>query len=190
MKNFEEFEKKINSKNKQLNYFDIVKFLLDNCDKPKFNETNKNGILLENKRIFNGPIELTKDNDPEQLVIYYIPEQEKESINIIEEEEQNLKRVGFILSKDDYLKNRISKIIQYRDYGISNVNQSYLHTELKELMEKIFNLEEEKLDNSDKATIINSFKIQYGKDYFLKMLSGCQKEKEQLNGCRTPPARK
>ena len=74
------------------------------------------------------------------------------------------------MSKDDYLKNRISKIIQYRDYGISNVNQSYLHTELKELMEKIFNLEEEKLDNSDKATIINSFKIQYGKDYFLKML--------------------
>ena len=179
MKNFEEFEKKINSKNKQLNYFDIVKFLLDNCDKPKFNETNKNGILLENKRIFNGPIELTKDNDPEQLVIYYIPEQEKESINIIEEEEQNLKRVGFILSKDDYLKNRISKIIQYRDYGISNANQSLLHSELKELMEKIFNLEEEKLDNSDKATIINSFKIQYGKDYFLKMLSGCQKEKEK-----------
>ena len=24
--------------------------------------------MLENKRIFNGPIELTKDNDPEQLV--------------------------------------------------------------------------------------------------------------------------
>ena len=143
---------------------------MDNYSKPKFNETNQNGVLFENQRIFNGPIELTKDNDPEQLVIYYIPEQEKESINIIEEEEQNLKRVGFILSKDDYLKNRISKIIQYRDYGISNVNQSYLHTELKELMEKIFNLEEEKLDNSDKATIINSFKIQYGKDYFLKML--------------------
>ena len=81
-------KKKINSKNKQLNYFDIVKFLLDNCDKPKFNETNENGILLENKRIFNGPIELTKDNDPEQLMIYYIPGQEKESEIIIDKKKQ------------------------------------------------------------------------------------------------------
>ena len=40
MKNFEEFEKINLSKNKQLNYFDIVKFLLDKCPKPKFNETN------------------------------------------------------------------------------------------------------------------------------------------------------
>ena len=178
MKNFEEFEKINLSKNKQLNYFDIVKFLLDKCPKPKFNETNQNGVLFENQRIFNGPIELTKDNDPEQLMIYYIPGQEKESEIIIDKKKQKPERIAFILNEEDYLNNRMSIIFEYKDYGLSEDDRDEIKDDLKDLMAKIYKLGERKIDNEDKKKVIDSFKTQYGRDYFLSLLIDSQKEKK------------
>ena len=178
MKNFEEFEKINLSKNKQLNYFDIVKFLLDNYSKPKFNETNQNGVLFENQRIFNGPIELTKDNDPEQLMIYYIPGQEKESEIIIDKKKQKPERIAFILNEEDYLNNRMSIIFEYKDYGLSEDDRDEIKDDLRELMAKIYKLGERKIDNEDKKKVIDSFKTQYGRDYFLSLLIDSQKEKK------------
>ena len=61
-----------------------------NC--PNFTETNLNGILLEDKRIFENPKELTDKDDPKQLQIYYIPGQEKKTEKKPEENNKKEKR--------------------------------------------------------------------------------------------------
>ena len=45
-------------------------------------------------------------------------------------------------------------------------------------MAKIYKLEEKKINNEDKKKVIDSFKTQYGRDYFLSLLIDSQKEKK------------
>ena len=92
--------------------------------------------------------------------------------------EQKPKSIAFVLNEEDYLNNRMSIIFEYKDYGLSEDDRDEIKDDLRELMAKIYKLGERKIDNEDKKKVIDSFKTQYGRDYFLSLLIDSQKEKK------------
>ena len=72
----------------------------------------------------------------------------------------------------------MSIIFEYKDYGLSEDDRDEIKDDLRELMAKIYKLGERKIDNEDKKKVIDSFKTQYGRDYFLSLLIDSQKEKK------------
>ena len=56
--------------------------------------------------------------------------------------EQKPKSIAFVLNEEDYLNNRMSIIFEYKDYGLSEVDRDEIKDDLKDLMRKIYKLEE------------------------------------------------
>ena len=178
---FEEYEK-INylDKNKKINLKNVCLFLFKQYEIQNDSNINAHGVLKENKRIMQMPIELNNEEDPEMIDIFYFPGKNIEDlINDNKKETPNNKnlrktksiKVGIISEEKDNKENNI-KYTQ----NISNENdlteddKDEIKDNIREIMTRIYRSETKQL-NEDKKTIIDSMKTQFGREYFISILN-------------------
>ena len=202
MKEFQIFEEKNFSKNKKIKLSDVVKFLVKQYDRPIYTNVNSHGVLFENKRVFDRSIELTNDDDPEEYPIFYIPKQKNENENENEKVESQtssnkpgskLKRIksikmGIISKEEDIKKNniKISQALPNKEYELSEDEIDEIKDNIRETMTRVYRSDVSRIEE-DKKMIIDSLKTQFGRDYFIKILSNGYKQdylvKNLVNEC-------
>ena len=191
IKEFKNIEEEMISKNKKIKLSDIVKFLSKHYDKPNILQVNDHGVLYENKRVIKRSIELTNDNDPNEIQIFYIPNQTEDkndnnendnSKKNITKEDYNIKKaktlkMGFISKEEDNKKNniKISKALTNKEYELSEDEIDEIKDNIREAMARVYRSDVSKI-NDDKKMIIDSLKTQFGRDYFTKILNNGYKQ--------------
>ena len=186
IKEFKNVEDEIISKNKKIKLSDIVKFLSKNYDKPNFTQVNDHGVLYENKRVIKRSIELTNDNDPNEIQIFYIPNQkEDENDNSKKNNTKNdsgikktkTLKMGFISKEEDNKKNniKISQTFTNKEYELSEDEIDEIKDNIREAMTRVYRSDVSKIKD-DKKIIIDSLKTQFGRDYFTKILNNGYKQ--------------
>ena len=191
IKEFKKIEDENLSKNKKIKLSDIVKFLAKYYDKPKFTHVNDHGVLFENKRVINKPIELSNDYDPKEIIYYYLPK----SKDVVKDNSINkrptLKRnktlkVGIISKEEDNKKNniKISKILPNKENELSKDEIDEIKDNIKEIMSRLYKSHIRKIEE-DKKLIFDSLKTQFGREYFTNILHNGYKQdflvKELIN---------
>ena len=185
IKEFKNVENEIISKNKKIKLSDIVKFLSKNYDKPSFTQVNDHGVLYENKRVIKRSIELTNDNDPNEIQIFYIPNQKNDENDKNENNTKNDSKIkktktlkmGFISKEEDNKKNniKISKTLTNKEYELSEDEIDEIKDNIREAMTRVYRSDVTKI-RDDKQIIIGSLKTQFGRDYFTKILTNGYKQ--------------
>ena len=171
IKKFEEFEQNyLSTKKKEIRFGDIVDFLLKTYNTPIFTETNLNGILLEDKRIFENPKELTDKDDPKQLQIYYIPGQEKKTEK--KPEENNIKekrKLSTIFKLEGSDKKNKFNIFQIKKIELNENEMDEIRDDIIRIMLKIFKSTNINIDEN-KQTLFNCLKTTYGLKIFISII--------------------
>ena len=184
IKEFKDFEKNLS---KKLNISDITQFLLNHYNQPNYANMIVEGILPVNKRIFNGPIELSNEDDPEKIEIYYPPEQKKEidkkfksELNTNENSSSKLKEMKIIEMgpKKEEIKNneiKISESLLNKENKLTEEEMDDIKDNIKEIMTRMYRSDLKKIEQ-DKNILIDSLKTKFGRDYFINILSNGYKQ--------------
>ena len=183
IKEFKDFEKNLS---KKINISDITQFLLNHYNQPNYANMIVEGILPSNKRIFNGPIELSNDDDPEKIEIYYPPEQKKEIDKKFKSDVNNenssskLKEMKIIEMgpKKEEIKNndiKISESLTNKENKLTEEEMDDIKDNIKEIMTRMYRSDLKKIEQ-DKNILIDSLKTKFGRDYFINILSNGYKQ--------------
>ena len=184
IKEFKDYEKNLS---KKINISDITQFLLNHYNQPNYANMIVEGILPANKRIFNGPIELSNDDDPEKIEIYYPPEQKKEidkkfksELNTNENSSSKLKEIKMIEMgpKKEEIKNneiKISESLLNKENKLTEEEMDDIKDNIKEIMTRMYRSDLKKIEQ-DKNILIDSLKTKFGRDYFINILSNGYKQ--------------
>ena len=185
IKEFKNFE---NNLPKQIETNDVVQFLSKHYNNQIYANMIIEGILPENKRIFHNLIELSNDNDPEKIEIYYTPNQKnkiydkKNSEINTKKSDEKLKKIKIIekvsVSKEEEIKKNDLKLSEdslNEKFGLSEEEIDEIKDNIKEIMTRIYRSDIRKI-NEDKRILSDSLKTQFGKNYFINILSNGYKQ--------------
>ena len=196
IKEFNILEEKKSAKNQKVNMSDIIRILSKHYSKQNFTILNKHGVLFENKRVIKQDIELTNDNDPQEIMIFYIHNIVNDNNNINNEdksEENNsiinkdnsaskIKKVktikmGIISKEEDIKKNniKISQALPNKEYELSEDEIDEIKDNIREIMTRVYRSDVNKI-KEDKKTLIDSLKTRFGRDYFTNILNNGYKQ--------------
>ena len=184
IKGFKEYEESYISKNKGINLNKISIFLSNKYEVRNDVFINNHGVLSENKRIMEKPIELSNKNDPNEYDIYLIPGQKIENLiddkndkkqnssNNIETKKTKTIKVGFISDEESNNENtiRYSQTIFFNENDLTEDEKDEIKDNIKEIMTRVYRSDVTKIED-DKKTIIDSMKKQFGREYFVSILN-------------------
>ena len=184
IKGFKEYEESYISKNKGINLNKISIFLSNKYEVRNDVFINNHGVLRENKRIMEKPIELSNENDPNEYDIYLIPGQKIENLiddknnksqnssNNIETKKTKTIKVGFISDEESNNENtiRYSQTIFFKENDLTEDEKDEIKDNIKEIMTRVYRSDVTKIED-DKKTIIDSMKKQFGREYFVSILN-------------------
>ena len=184
IKGFKEYEESYISKNKSINLNKIAIFLSNKYEGKNDVFINNHGVLRENKRIMEKPIELSNENDPNEYDIYLIPGQKIENLiddknnkspnpsNNIETKKTKTIKMGFISDEESNNENtiRYSQTIFYKENDLTEDEKDEIKDNIKEIMTRVYRSDVTKIED-DKKTIIDSMKKQFGREYFVSILN-------------------
>ena len=181
IKEFEKFEENYTSKNKIMKLSNANLFLSKQYEAQNDSYLNNHGVLKENRRIIEKPIELDNKNDPEEYNIFLIPGQKIENLIYKKENNNSESNSSFkktksikmgIISEEDNNENKIrySQNLPNKEYELTEDERDEIKDNIREIMTRVYRSEVNKIDE-DKKTIIESMKIQFGRDYFVNILN-------------------
>ena len=198
-KNFDEFQKNIEKRNKSLKLTDIVSFIYRKYDSYT-NYLNNQGVLKENKRVVGRHFDLISDNDPKNYDIFILPKEKDNDLISIESSSASQKKDNEINSEtsinNSVNKKRSSnklKIISGDEKNSQNIRYSFyirkrgadlseeqideIKDNIRETMTRVYRSEIKDLKEDEKI-IMDSIKEEFGRDYFINVItSGNSKER-------------
>ena len=185
IKGFKEYEDSYISKNKSINLNKVTIFLSSKYEVKNDIFINNHGVLRENKRIMEKPIELSNENDPNEYDIFLIPGQKLEnliddknnkspnSFNNIEYKKTKTIKMGFISDEESNNENTIRyshTLLPYKENDLTEDEKDEIKDNIKEIMTRVYRSDVTKIEE-DKKTIIDSMKKQFGREYFVSILN-------------------
>ena len=182
LKEYEKLEEEKTKKNKAVKLTNIYYILSQKYESEKQINLNFNGILKENRRIIERPIELNNSNDPEEYDIFVFPgenienlkiENKKKNSNVGSEYKKTKSiKMGIISEESDNNENKI-KISQYissNEKDLDEYEKDEIKDNIREIMTRIYRSDLRKLEE-DKKNIMNSMEHQFGREYFVNILN-------------------
>ena len=182
LKEYEKFEEEKIKKNKAIKLSNISNLLFNKYEQQNKINLNFHGILKENKRIMQRPIELTNDNDPKYYDIFILPGQTLENLQTNKKKENSkgdsaLKKaktikIGIISEESDNNKNnmKISQCASSNEKDLLEDEKDEIKDNIREIMTRIYRSDLRKLEQ-DKKNIMNSLEHQFGREYFVNILN-------------------
>jgi hypothetical protein len=185
IKGFKEYEESFISKNKSINLNKIAIFLSSKYEVKNDSFINNHGVLRENKRIMEKPIELSNANDPNEYDLFLIPGQKIEDLiddknnksqnssSNIETKKTKTNKMGFISDEESNNENNIRyshTLLPYKENDLTEDEKEDIKDNIKEIMTRVYRSDVSKIED-DKNTIIDSMKKQFGREYFVSILN-------------------
>ena len=173
IKKFKDLEEQFKNKNKDMKLSNIITFLSNQYEKKEDKNINAHGVLKENRRIMERPIELSNDCDPKEFYFFVIPDKniiKKNTNNSIQIRRSKKIKIGIIENdnKDNNIK--INKYISNAQNELTEDEMDDIRDNIREIMTRIYRSDLSKLEQ-DKKTIMNAMNSQYGRNYFLTVLN-------------------
>ena len=180
-KEFEKFEENYINKKKNMKLSNISLFLSKQYESQSDSNINSHGVLRENRRIMEKPMELNNEDDPKEIDIFIFPGKNFEDL-INDKKKKNSKntsnirktktfKLGIISEENGQRNNiKITHNISNNEYDLSEDDKDEIKDNIKDIMARIYRSEISKLEEN-KKTFIESMKTQFGRDYFVSILN-------------------
>jgi len=177
LKEYEKLEEEKTKKNKAEKLTNIYYILSQKYESEKQINLNFSGILKENRRIIERPIELNNSNDPEDYDIFVFPGENIENLKIenkkkksnVGSEYRKTKsiKMGIISEESDNNENniKISQYISSNEKDLDEYEKDEIKDNIREIMTRIYRSNLRKLEK-DKKNNMNSMEHQFGREYF------------------------
>ena len=195
LKNFEKIEEKHESKNMLIKLRDINSFVSKEFE--SYNQyLNNKGVLKENQRIIGRPIKLSHENDPKNYTIFTIPQtlttlssisetssQKKENETNSEisiDNSSSMKKHSIrlkIISGDgkNEQKIRFSIYVRIKKWELTEDQMDEIKDNIRGIMTRLYKSEIKNIEE-DKKTIMNCINTQFGRNYFISVITSGNKK--------------
>ena len=182
IKEFEKIEEEYINKKKIMRLSNVSLFLSKQYEQQIDINYNYHGVLKENKRIIERPIDLNNDNDPEDFDIFLLPGQDINKLinNNNNQKSDNSKEDGTykktnsfkmgIISDEKENNIKMTQCMPNKENDLTEDEKDEIKDNIRETMTRIYRSDVSRLEE-DKKTIMLSMEKQFGRDYFVSILN-------------------